>query len=571
MDQNVGYDDPLPKNDDESFVNQVAAALSKRGPFSDYAATLLLQKRYHELFSFVPDVRADVDDFRGAAQIRALIKKDRSVDAGYNRLENAVKAVIEAELQCGRVNRYFGSLCPYGGVQSAVSLARRKIAWVLGGVPSLSKLQGHFGPGATTNVKKREASWEAKLTRSLVCSEEMLPTVDRFLAETPSWSRAHSELSAVSRASEPDGRTTLTGYWVNPVAVDVGKLIFVAKNAKTDRPIVVEPILNGFWQLAVGTYLKERLRVHAHQDLSSQDRNREMARRGSIDGSLATIDLSSASDTIAYSVVFDLLPEEWVVFLDSLRTGMVSYQGVEIELEKFSSMGNGFTFELESLIFWALASACASLSNCNESDVSIFGDDIIAPIKSVDLLYATLTWCGFNVNSEKSFTSGPFRESCGADWLNGDDVCAFYKKDTITVRSLFTAHNWFMRRGERELSSICERFIPPSWRMYGPDGSGDGHLLGSYDLKQSRRDKRRGWEAGYFVSMSETPRVAKTTQVGRSLAGVYSMYTSPFSRENPLLHEESQSREPGTVPGGAGYKPRRIYTFNEHILVPSKV
>jgi hypothetical protein len=570
MERKLGFDDPLPKNDDESFCLQVAAALSQRGVQSDYAASLLMQKKYRELFEYVPDFRTTLEDFRGATQIQALVKKDKDVDAGFNRRENAVKAAIDAELLCGRVNRYFGTLCPYGGVMSAISLARRKIAWVLGGVPTLSKLQGRFGPGATTNVKKREACWEAKLTRGLVCSEDMLPHVDRFLGETPLWSRYFAENSTVTRLQNTDGSTTLEGQWINPVAVDVGRLIFVEKNAKTDRPIVVEPILNGFWQLAIGAYLKERLRIHANQDLTSQVRNREMARIGSIDGSFATIDLSSASDTVAFSVVFDLLPEPWVDFLNSVRTGQVAYEGVEIELEKFSSMGNGYTFELESLLFWALASSCASLSGCNESDVSVFGDDIIAPTRSVDLLYATLTWCGFNVNSEKSFTSGPFRESCGADWLDGEDVRPFFKKKALTVQSLFTVHNWAIRHCERELAVIASSFIPPLWRMYGPDGSGDGHLLGSYELKQSRRDKRRGWEAGYFVSMAEKPKVVETTPVGQHLASVYSMYTQPFLANTDHL-DPGEGRIPGVVPGGAGYVKRRIYTFSEHVLVPSRV
>jgi hypothetical protein len=570
MERTMGFADPLSENDDESFRLQVAAVLSKRGAQSDYVASLMMQKKYREIFDFVPDYRGDLEDFRGATQIQALIKKARNVDAGYNRRKNAVEAVIAAELQCGRVNRYFGSLCPFGGVQRVVSLARRKIAWVLGDVPALSKLQGSFGPGATTNVKKREACWEAKLTRGLVCSEEMLPHVDRFLKETPCWSSHSSEWKSVSRFDE--GRdSVIESGWVSPVAVDVGRLIFVEKNAKTDRPIVVEPILNGFWQLAVGSYLKKRLRVHANQDLTSQVRNQEMARRGSIDGSLATIDLSSASDTIAFSVVFDLLPEPWVDFLNSMRTGSVAYETIEIELEKFSSMGNGYTFELESLIFWALSAACVSVVGCNESDVTVYGDDIIVPTPAVDLLYATLTWCGFNVNTEKSFTSGPFRESCGADWLNGEDVRPFFKKDTISVQNLFVTHNWMMRRGERELAKIAESFIPPCWRMYGPDGYGDGHLLGSYDLKQSRRDKRRGWEAGYFESMAETPALAKTNQVGRYLAGVYSMYASPPSGDNIRHLAEGLVRTPGVIPGGAGFKARRIYTFSEHIFVPSKV
>ena len=91
-------------------------------------------------------------------------------------------------------------------------------------------------------------------------------------------------------------------------------------------------------------------------------------------------------------------------------------------------MGNGFTFPLETLIFWALtASACEG----DVDSVSVYGDDIICPRERADDVIDTLTMCGFKINLEKSFVEGPFRESCGCDYYKGIDIRPFYKKEPV--------------------------------------------------------------------------------------------------------------------------------------------
>jgi hypothetical protein len=135
--------------------------------------------------------------------------------------------------------------------------------------------------------------------------------------------------------------------------IDDGKLEFVPKNAKTFRSTVTEPVLNGLTQLAIGDFLFDRLK-RSGLDLRDQTRNQRLALEGSLTGALATLDLSSASDTISRELVYHLLPLEWAHFLGLSRTGHIKYRGQRYTLEKFSSMGNGYTFPLESLIFGLL-------------------------------------------------------------------------------------------------------------------------------------------------------------------------------------------------------------------------
>lgn len=555
----------MSKDVDTTFCLAVAASLSTSGPQSLYLFEKVSIGSLTEVIDYSIDYDTGVTDYRGATQIQALYKKNVDLELGYNPLKAGVEAFIKAELQCQEVNRYFGSSAPFLGVGQAISLARRKIANVLGPVPPLNRLKPRLGPGATTSIKRAQACLENKLARPIVCSEEMLPVVPKFLEETPGWARHHSDEWSRGLTSEANLITEEVYGKLNNIVVDVGTLTFVEKNAKTHRPICIEPVFNGFWQLGVGDYIKDRLRIHANQDLRDQERNRLLSREGSIYGNLATIDLSSASDTVAFSVVFDLLPEAWVDLLASLRTGHIIYDGYQLELEKFSSMGNGFTFELESLIFWALASACTELSGDDQNKVSVYGDDIIVPTRVVDLLISTLTWCGFSVNTEKSFWDGPFRESCGADWLNGEDVRPIFKKDRLSLQWLFTFHNWSIRRGEIALAEIARSLIPSDFQFFGPDGYGDGHLLGSYELITRRASRRAGWGGGYFSTFRETSRSTEIDMDGSFLYGLYDLY----SRGPSSFWDPQERRIPGTTPGTSCVEKASIYTFAEHIFCSS--
>ena len=540
---------PLSKEADEAFCSLVAAELRSGGAYADYMSALVHAGEYAKVVTTSVPKDIDITDYRAATLIQAMFSKNADLELGFNPLKAAVEAAIAAELQCGRVNEYFGTTCPYGGVTLATSLARRKIKWLLGKVPALDSLRFRFGPGASTTVKRQFACFENKLAAPLVCSEEMLPVIDQVLAEFPSWSSHH----ASSPYSDVATRETVT----NPsIVIDTAKLIFVAKNAKTHRPICVEPCLNGFMQLGIGEYLKKRLRVHAKQDLKDQTRNQELARAASVTGRLATIDLSSASDTLAFSVVFDLLPEEWVNLLASFRTGHMNYGGREYELEKFSSMGNGYTFELETIVFWSLAMACTELSGADQDLVSVYGDDIIVPVEAVDLLMAVLTWCGFNLNREKSFWTGPFRESCGADWLAGEPVRPIYKTDRLSPQWLTVFHNWCYTRGYSTLCDIAKSFIPKDLQLFGPPGYGDGHLLGSWTRIQPRAERRRGWEGGRFSTFREIPKSVKTDPDIAALTGLYDLYANPSN-----WWECNAARQPGIVPGSSCVEKHSIYTF----------
>lgn len=200
------------------------------------------------------------------------------------------------------------------------------------------------------------------------------------------------------------------------------KITFVPKTARTLRSIAVEPFLNTFLQKGVDNVMRRKLR-RVGINLTDQGINSEMARKGSLsdtEDSFVTIDLRNASDSIATNLCKQLLPQEWFDFLNRIRSLEYELDGKLYTYHKFCSMGNGFCFPLETLLFTA---ACIAVgAGIPSVDFHVYGDDIVLRKRHADALILLLQDMGFELNSEKSFLNGQFRESCGSDWFGGDNV-----------------------------------------------------------------------------------------------------------------------------------------------------
>lgn len=516
-------------------------------------------------------------------QIQALFQKRKDLHFGDPRGKEWVAAekFVEAEKLCKETNIIFelerrGEFAFLPGVSARIYRATQKIAQILGDVPSLAQIRPRFGPGSTTQIPKRIASARRKLSQTHACSEELLPIIRDVLEELQG-----------SYRWEAEGDTCQV-----PVEIHQGKLAFVPKNAKTYRAVVVEPELNSMYQCGIGDYMAKRLRF-CGVDISDQRPNQRFAERGSLSNDIATLDLSSASDTVAYELIFALLPVDWALFLSQFRTGTIRYRGMSIRLEKFSSMGNGFTFPLETIIFYALACACADEGD----DLSLFnayGDDIIVPTYAYDRLCELLNAVGFIPNRDKSFADGPFRESCGADYHTGFDIRPSYLKDALHGRDVFRLHNFFARKGDEEATTFLLGYLEPTLIKWGPDGFGDGHLIGSHERL---RHKRSSGHAGYtFETYTFLSRRDFSSFIGDWVYPSYCIYLSedapitPLGDTEPLhnvwllrsnsamrmwalkigqldlstrSHVHSKNGTLGvSVPGVKGYKSIKIYTLN---------
>lgn len=370
------------------------------------------------------DAKVDPLNYNDAAsfsvdfQIHSLFSKNRFLDLGVDKFEVAMSAARNAEMACKETNLRFRSRNFSLREEQLLSGVARKIEQILGPSPPVNwASRSGWGPGATASVKGNSVVLENKMceTHITVSSSAFRHLRDEMSLDIH-WLQA--------RGIDAEGPCTpLSGFKI----LNSNRVVAVPKNAKTDRIICAEPTGNIFLQKALGQVIRHRLKRYGI-NLNDQKRNQDLSQLA-FSKSLATVDLKGASDHLCYELVRDLLPIEWFLLLDDLRVpSSIGYHSDKTvtRLEKFSSMGNGFTFELESLIFYAVT--------CVVDDspyVSVYGDDIIcSSAKSQDVISA-LQLIGFPVNVEKTFTIGNFFESCGMFWFKGQDVTPFFQKEPL--------------------------------------------------------------------------------------------------------------------------------------------
>lgn len=392
---------------------------------------LIRDHRYREMKSclseFTRPVFQSVESYYKRKQFAALIQKVPFKGSTKVRKESALKAFYSSEDRCRRTNKKLRHYLRRpdrmpNDIRVLLSRARELIRRTIGEFTDskldvvLSKARPGSGVCIGTRNKYR-VSRPFKLGDTDLCTSDTARCYARLLVETsPAWFRLHAEVD-----------WERLGYTIPYVSANSNRITFVEKDACTLRTIAIEPSLNVCLQLGVHEYLAVKLEQLGNS-IADQSRNQQLARLGSEIGFCgpSTIDLSSASDTIATELVRYLLPSSWFSFLDDIRchTGVV--EGTVLNYEKFSSMGNGFTFALETLVFWALARVTTEYCDGNLDHLSVYGDDIIVPGCAYALLKELLNFCGFVLNTDKSFVVGPFRESCGADWHYGFRVTPLY-------------------------------------------------------------------------------------------------------------------------------------------------
>lgn len=387
----------------------------------------------------------DSEVYWADAQVASLLRKLQELPTSHDREAVAVENFWKSERQCYRTNQRLGylldpSLYPEGyygdgetTIRRVLRRARKIVRDVLGRCPvdlelskvsdeeievGYSSLEGRFGPGATFGDTGKLCTVPDKMTSNPTLTTGCWP----FIIEWAGTLWATAAASAGRRPSFVPGNRFTT----------------VPKDCEKDRGIAVEPSLNVFYQLSLGALMKQRLKDKGLDLKIGQEVHRRVACEASVTGAFATIDLSNASDTVSKVLVRLLLPHRWYSLLESLRSPKTLVGGRWIVLEKFSSMGNGFTFELETLLFAAISKAVVEDRDAEAGpsrarrfgrDIFVYGDDIIVPTQFAQEVLAVLRFLGFTPNDRKTFVDGPFRESCGGDFFRGVAVTPHYLED----------------------------------------------------------------------------------------------------------------------------------------------
>jgi len=306
------------------------------------------------------------------------------------------------------------------------------------------------------------------------------------------------------------------------------KVVPVPKTLETPRIIAIEPACMQYAQQAVAEGLVCLLETYNVSKFfvgfTDQEPNRVLAKRASKDGSLATLDLSEASDRVSHQLVVYLL-RGYTHLLDAVvssRSTKADVPGFGLHnLTKFASMGSALTFPIEAVVF-------TSIVFCGIEDaigrrltykdfysfkgkVRVYGDDIIVPAEYAQQVMSALEHFGFKVNLHKSFWNGKFRESCGKEYFDGHDVSVVKLREVAptSLRDVKEIVSWVDFRNQlyaagfiravdavdRHLTGVLKGHFP----RVGPDSPLLGRVNGdgSFDIHsidpRTHQPLARGW------------------------------------------------------------------------------
>lgn len=303
------------------------------------------------------------------------------------------------------------------------------------------------GPGAVSERtgpfdKYNFSNWSDRL-------EAEFPSCDFAYHNFASWARNYEELGNIERYS---------------------RLIAVRKTLDKPRLIAAEPSENQWCQQNIWHYMDSAVRrtwISRFVRFRDQTLNQDLCLKGSVGGSLCTIDLSAASDRVSCDAVQALFrgnpPLLRALRATRTRGLRISQLGIPfaIRLRKFSTMGSSCTFPVETLLFLACTLSAVLYARRLQptvenilsltGEVAVFGDDIVVPRDSRTRLVTLLEALAFKVNKNKSYEGGNFRESCGVDAFRGHVVTPVYWKGIVTeapesvVRTVATRNLFYER------------------------------------------------------------------------------------------------------------------------------
>lgn len=334
---------------------------------------------------------------------------------GYVECENHVKKYDASRTPEMENDFRRAGLVLFGDVLSRLD---EEVYWVENSTRNIS-LQPKHGPGSTAeriqgNQKWVPRTWTSRLEKIFPAREFLIPN-----------ERYHSLLDSIDM--------------VEPGAEQPVRVISVPKTLKSPRVIAIEPVCMQYAQQAISRRLVELIEsditLKHFLGFSDQVPNRLLAKEGSSTGRLATLDLSSASDLVSNQLALLITRHHpWLsqaMQASRSRKADVPGHGV-IRLAKFASMGSALCFPVEAMVFLTVAflgiakdlrtPVTPKLLKKFVGRVRVYGDDIIVPVEHVRSVTDSLEAFGFLVGLDKSFWNGRFRESCGGDYYNGEDV-----------------------------------------------------------------------------------------------------------------------------------------------------
>lgn len=211
----------------------------------------------------------------------------------------------------------------------------------------------------------------------------------------------------------------------------------VPKNSTDDRFINCEPFWNVILQRGLSVSYLCPIAKRIGNDLGTAQADHKRL----ISSACATIDFSKASDSVHYDCVEFFFPRHVFSYIASTRSysTWISDLDLTIPNAKISPMGNGFTFEIMTIILLSIAREL-------DSEARVCGDDVIINNQSADAFIRIASSIGFTINNQKTFVNSNFRESCGGFYHDDFGYLETYELTYIkSIRDLYTTCNKLQR------------------------------------------------------------------------------------------------------------------------------
>lgn len=392
------------------------------------------------------------NEMRGAASSplqhwvynQALSVLKKQADSQLDRWEATREKWFATEHRCARINQKILALVNrrHRG-QKLVPFKRdlyrfyEAVHHVLGDNPPLDEIAeaAHYGPGSTSSVKGANVGYVRKMEANECVPLAVDLAAQALMHDKACW--AHLGMDPVY-AGNPDAREgfiRVAREWLSASVVSEDTLMFIHKSMTALRSISAQPTCSGMLQLGVHSVV-EPLLERVGVTIRDQSRNQRMARQGSLEAlnghkdPIVTLDKTDASSFLAANLITYFFPPAWAKLLNRIRTPRYlapkELGGGTHDYAMYAGMGNGTTFVVETLVFWAMTYATSSAKSVDEyvatGTYAVYGDDVILRKKHAVRYIALAEYLGFVISEEKSFLDGPFRESCGADYYNGTNV-----------------------------------------------------------------------------------------------------------------------------------------------------
>jgi len=356
----------------------------------------------------------------------------------------------------------------------------------------------------------------------------------------------------------------------------------VPKTQKGPRLIAAEPTAHQWIQGGIQRWLEDKV-ASSPLGLSiafdNQMHSQNLALESSKDGSMATVDLSAASDRLSTRLVEYVFQgnESLLNALHAARSRSVLIpasldsscdKDQLLLLRKFAAMGSAVTFPVQTIVFTVIAHFALMLSdNDFRTDlkamrqrahrIRVFGDDIIIDKKAYSWLVRILETCGLKVNKDKSFSEGLFREACGMDAFMGVDVTPAYIKQAYdpsipeSLVSTVECSNNFYKRGWWTVAEYLQNTVGQEELRSIPVAKGDiGPVtffsFGATPLLPSKTRWNEDLQRVEYKVLVVSAKTQKDKGTGE--ASLLQYYTecppTDWWREPPIGWESGQAKRP---------------------------